>query len=574
MEDWDEIAEEGGFRVSVFDREGGGSFRPWIPREHNRYVSPSVPLTVLDSVRDLELLCDELREALADAPSWNLQISLTDIPVSLRHYLEVTQFLSGPFGSTDFATLPILIDHEVRLRWGILQKAVYDNELLYAMTGLHHNDLWARYLSLLFNRDVVAAWSPAMAPLADDSELLRRGYALMANEARKIGERAAAAEYSWLAFSALPLETEVEVSDQVGYTISNQVAAISSTSAELHDVYQQMREILTDFAEFVPEWRKISAQRHNHIARLSMISSEGSHAWDEIYTARLGERGVIRELFNRPTETTALRSRAKYMNLSPTNPYRHGLELYDQLARDVGDWFVGSTHVVPLILDMPLQILTKHLPLRELKAITIDTPLSPNKRLEYLASATLPVAERDALAVIEAIHDELDGKLPDIRDVIRGCLLAIIKGQDWLSTPGEKAKAAESDEAISSDALNISFPTLVGAVDSIDYHIKSGRFYLIVWAGPTGWHLDRRRVRITRGGEFQSKSRRVQAATSVPNKARRNAQAIVISFPYRAASVEKVSFTLEDDWLHLHIYPGRAGLRLSKTEIALERIEL
>ena len=130
-------------------------------------------------------------------------------------------------------------------------------------------------------------------------------------------------------------------------------------------------------------------------------------------------------------------------------------------------------------------------------------------------------------------------------------------------SPANIVVAAEND-------LYVSFPHWPDAIEKVSYTIDDNRFNIIVRPGGEGLKLRKSDVRFTRGLEYAGLPE--PDISRLQRRKGRGPVQLVVSLPYQEGAVERVSYKLQDGFLHIVVRANHSFWPLDPDSIAFKTI--
>lgn len=423
---WDDLADQALCEVTLLD---------YGPPEH--VSTPTLqPLTALHSAGPLPLrtfarssalrhLSEELKRHMPAGRSWGFSLRLIQLPPRIEEFVTMASgLLQGPFEPPSGGELEEQLMASVNVLWMGLQIEVLTDDVLTRTSGGGSSQWSHAYLKALIDVDVARGTVAPGTVMAQDDAELRGRYRQLARRRREKGDLHMAAQFSLAAVNTLPLATEVSSGAKFtrDFRLHQMMPELASHQA-FDGASQVLGELLDEFEDLIPEWRKLEVRRIAEVGRLGRRASEGLAVWREINGYRLFEQGEIRSL-NREEQavTTATERRRFYMCTASGNVYKVGLEQAEAVESHLGGWLLASAHIASAILFAPLEMIADRVPVYVLESIEKTSLWAPNARLERLS--TLEAQQDGPSAVLTAVHQSLDTGLPGIIEFARKSLAA------------------------------------------------------------------------------------------------------------------------------------------------------
>ena len=138
-----------------------------------------------------------------------------------------------------------------------------------------------------------------------------------------------------------------------------------------------------------------------------------------------------------------------------------------------------------------------------------------------------------------------------------------------------KEAAATADDILDTTGatFNISWPWNgdEGAAINITYEIRDERIYIILTAEGNGLRFNKRLVRFTRGFRYLNPD---LTHRSEPVSRRRDRRPLVVSLPYQAEWIEKISYVITDNLFTLIVKPTSPDTKFHLRDVEFSRVSV
>ena len=374
-----------------------------LTAEHPEFGEPifflqGVPVSVFRAGQH-EPLVGPCRDALsARTDSWAVVVSISTrneafwrATPSIQRPPGTSVSRIGPYSSADLPDLAAILRRAAAIEWAKHQSSHIVSVGFRRAIGMTESDFMDAYRSRSYAKH---AATPAERQ-ARGSRILGSCFAKAAAALRR-GDAATAAQYS------RPIAIRMERSRGImfGPEPGNAVGKVP---------------FVRDFGGLASEWTRIEGRIRGIRAGLSMVESEGYAEWHSARMTALVASGELEMLM--PVDKTPAPPRPP---MSPTNPYRRGLELMERLEERFGPHFVL---VAGPMITLAFSDLCSWLTEDHLRVLDASSVWAPDRRLECLAELKTAHSFTPGSIgeLLQDIVDRLDTPLPGCVTYAEAC---------------------------------------------------------------------------------------------------------------------------------------------------------
>lgn len=354
----------------------------------SRCELPEFPISLLRNETSTNYFFDkhvkEIQKHVKE--SWCLEIDYNLQHVTGREMLPSIVYGStiGSFATDDLMRLKEFVVEAVDYAWCGLQASYVESLAAEVSTGVCGSFLDDLYKQQWFRKD-----GPNRRLQDIDSRLF--------------------AEYRELAKAKLR-QDDLEMAAQYSQICLN--LAVPDSGAE--------HAILREFSDFPKRWNTLTVRKENSVKKRATVAREGIAVFWRLKMSDMGRSGKIHSLTKEFGDFLRIvdidMERAKITGKSPSNPYRRGFEIAEEVDQGLGS---VALKMWGIITEWPLEEVRTRVPAYVVEKLQGDSPLAPDlrsKRLAELAqdSSKLFTSRADLLPSLRRIGERLDGSIPGI----------------------------------------------------------------------------------------------------------------------------------------------------------------
>jgi hypothetical protein len=404
------------------------SIVPEVPNHFEAVRSPVHEISFVDFCGDAfaaERIVETLRSELPQCERWGLRIELAVDSETAKIIPHPEQMGLGFFSAgreLDKDEVGSIVDRAwVKLQADISQELAFRRRFRVASERA-----WQFYATLLRRPGPTASCDSITAQrIAQDLKLrcesLVRQYRLgLPSDPENSAQPSQGACYLNLALHVLrkgdvALATELFMVALADFqpTVENWTTGESATRLLPYDLAgaisalgRRERAVLRLLLRRYDVWQKVEQRRREAFTQHALIAEEGRACWREITSWRMEVDGRVTSTIEGVMRNPEV-VRSQYLSKHISNPYRRGLELYEEFSGKVGEPFAWGS-VSGAVIFHPLMCLANLVPVSLLSDMTPQTWYAPDTRLQKLARACVPSID-DIEEILYAIHVQVDG---------------------------------------------------------------------------------------------------------------------------------------------------------------------
>jgi hypothetical protein len=356
--------------------------------QHAHFALFGLPVSVFRDPDYVGRLIEPNRALIAErtGASWAIALTFVARDDDFRHAtpsLDLPQDVVGwvqfgPYDPSELANAGSILQQCVALIW-VVHQGSYLLERAFRQT--YATTIWEardRYLERLAAKDGL----DAQLRQERGSRLLGRAYDI-AYAALTRGDAETAAQYSRPIAIRVRNSRGIQFSPEPGHGVGR-------------------LPFLRDFGQLANRWTEIEAELNAVQQGFGTVCSEGFAEWSSMTGIRLCLAGDIRPLVPFDLANPGWARPLPSLNLSPSNPYRRGLELMMRVEQAIGPEMSQLTSVVA---SAPSNTLSTWLTLPHFRQIPPSSPWTADRRLELLAD--MDPVHHPSIEMLDTVLDRI-----------------------------------------------------------------------------------------------------------------------------------------------------------------------